>query len=127
MQMNAKILSLAALLALGPALAAGADTRLVMVEQDGCFYCSRWHDEVGEIYPQTEFAERAPLQVIDIDSLPDGMSLEGRVVFTPTFLLVVDGTEIARAEGYAGDELFWMQMELLARDLAAHEGVAPAQ
>lgn len=119
--MNAKTLILAAILAVGLARATLADMALVMVEQDGCIYCSRWHDEVGEIYPQTEFAERAPLQVVDIDDLPGDLTLEGRVVFTPTFLLVVDDEEIARVEGYAGDDLFWMRMELLTRDLDALE------
>lgn len=123
--MNAKILSLATALLLSTTGCAAAQTELVMVEQDGCFYCQRWQEEVAPIYPQTDYADTAPLRTLDIDDLPGDLSLEGRVVFTPTFLLVVDGVEIARAEGYAGDELFWMHMELLSRELAAHRDEAP--
>ena len=117
MQMNAKSLSAAVTLSLGLATGVLADTALVMVEQDGCIYCRRWHAEVGEIYPVTEFAIRAPLRIVDLHDMPEDLSLTSRVVFTPTFLLVEDGQEIARAEGYTGDEIFWMQMELLARRL----------
>ena len=129
--MNAMILRLAAALTLAVAGAVAgpiaAETRLVMVEQDGCHYCARWRAEIAPIYPRTEYAEAAPLSVMDIDDLPGGLALEGRVVFTPTFLLVVDGAEIARAEGYAGEELFWMHMELLGRQLAAHQAADPLQ
>lgn len=115
--MNAKSLSAAVTLALGLATSVMADTALVMVEQDGCIYCRRWHAEVGDIYPVTEFAARAPLRIVDLRDMPEDLTLTSRVVFTPTFLLVEDGQEIARAEGYTGDEIFWMQMELLARRL----------
>lgn len=125
--MNATITRLAAVLLLAIAGPTIAETRLVMVEQDGCHYCARWHDQIAPIYPRTDYAEAAPLRVMDIDDLPGDLALAGRVVFTPTFLLVVDGTEIARAEGYAGEELFWMHMELLRRRLAAHQSSDPTQ
>lgn len=119
--MNATIRSaIAALgLLLGSGLAGLADTELVMVEQDGCIYCARWHRDLGEIYPRTDYAAVAPLRVMDIDALPGGLTLSGRVVFTPTFLLVTDGVEQSRVEGYVGDELFWMNMDLLLRDRIA--------
>ena len=40
-----------------------------------------------------------------------------RPVFTPTFVLVEDGKELGRIEGYAGDEFFWF---LLGRLLDEH-------
>jgi len=40
---------------------------LVMLEQDGCVWCQKWHAEIGSIYPKTEEAARAPLRVIDIN------------------------------------------------------------
>lgn len=118
MPMNARIIATACALAFGIATSAMAETMLVMVEQDGCIYCRRWHADVGDIYPLTEFAETAPLRIVDLHDVPDDLHFASRVVFTPTFVLVEDGQEIARAEGYAGDELFWMQMELLSRELA---------
>ena len=115
--MNASILAATAFVLAGLNTAALAETALVMVEQDGCVYCERWHAEVGDIYDLTEFAARAPLRMVDLRALPNDLHLSSRVVFTPTFILTEDGQEIARAEGYAGDELFWMHMELLARHL----------
>jgi thioredoxin-related protein len=125
--MNATILASAAAAFLGLTSLVAADTALVMVEQDGCIYCRRWHADVGEIYPLTEFAETAPLRIVDLHDLPDDLIFASRVVFTPTFVLIDDGREIARAEGYVGDELFWMHMELLARELEAARTGAETQ
>lgn len=125
--MNAKIFGAVTALVLGLATAAAADTTLVMVEQDGCVYCARWHAEVGDIYPLTEFADTAPLRLVDLHDLPDDVTFASRLVFTPTFVMVEDGQEIARAEGYVGDELFWMHMELLFRQLEEHRAEAPTQ
>ena len=127
MPMNAKLLTATCLSAIGLAGIACAETTLVMVEQDGCYYCGQWHAEVGDIYPQTEFADAAPLRIVDLHDLPDDLSFETRVVFTPTFVLVEDGQEIARAEGYVGEELFWMHMELLSRQLSEYHDAAAAQ
>ena len=96
-----------------------AALELVMVEQAGCPWCARWNEEIGPIYPKTEEGEAAPLRRIDIGELPDGMELEGKVVFTPTFLLVEDGRELGRIEGYPGEDFFW---GLLARLLGETPG-----
>ena len=55
----------------------------------------------------------APLRRIDItEPLPEGITLTGRPpVFTPTFVLLRDGTEAARIEGYAGNEFFWVLLD----------------
>jgi len=111
-------LCLGLFMAFPPGLAAAA-LELVMVEQAGCPWCARWNDEIGPIYPKTEEGEAAPLRRIDIGELPDGMELEGKVVFTPTFLLVEDGRELGRIEGYPGEDFFW---GLLARLLGETPG-----
>jgi hypothetical protein len=37
-------------------------------------------------------------------------------IFTPTFVLVEDGREIARLRGYPGDQFFWALVdEMLAK------------
>lgn len=90
-----------------------AEMRLLMFERDGCSYCAQWHEQIGFAYPKTAEGRAAPLQQIDIkDPLPEGVTLTGRApVFTPTFILVDDGTEVARIEGYAGDEFFWVLLD----------------
>lgn len=101
-----KTITLSTLISLAtlPALAA----ELVMVEQPGCAYCRQWDAELSEIYPKTPEGSAAPLRRQQLKSIKQsGIDLVRPVMFTPTFLLVEEGAEVARIEGYAGDELFW--------------------
>ncbi|MDW4498756.1 hypothetical protein R5H30_12240 [Sulfitobacter sp. D35] len=95
------------------ALSVLADSELLMIEQQGCHYCARWNQEVAHKYPQTAEGRAAPLRRLDIhDPLPADLSFEDGFHFTPTFVLMVDGTEVSRLEGYPGEDFFW---GLLAR------------
>lgn len=98
--------------------AAAADFRLLMFERDGCSYCRQWNEEIGPAYPKTAEGQAAPLQRLDIkDPLPSGVTLTGRApIFTPTFVLLSEGTEVGRIEGYAGDEFFWVLLARLLSD-----------
>ena len=85
-----------------------AETRLLMAEEDGCVWCARWDAEISEIYPKTTEGKAAPLVRFDMhQSPPDNITLTTRVRFSPTFILVSDGKEIDRIEGYPGDDFFW--------------------
>ncbi len=91
-----------------------AEVRLLMVEQDGCFYCAKWNAEIGGIYHKTSQGRIAPLQRTDLHKpLPAGITLEQPAVYTPTFVLLNDGTEIGRIEGYPGDDFFWFLVDKL--------------
>ena len=57
----------------------------------------------------------------NVRAIPDDLALDRRVRFTPTFLLVDDGRELARIEGYPGADFFW---PLLGDMLATHAGFA---
>lgn len=90
------------------ALAAAAQTELVMAEEVGCMWCARWNAEVAPEYPKTAEGRAAPLRRIDKNAaVPDDLTLDGPVRFTPTFILVRDGHEIDRMEGYPGEDFFW--------------------
>jgi hypothetical protein len=95
--------------------AAQSGWELVMVEQRGCVYCTRWHADVGPEYAITPEGRFAPLRVVNLRALPDDLALVRRPVFTPTFILTRDGQEVDRIEGYPGEDFFW---ELLGRLLA---------
>ncbi|MCG3266617.1 hypothetical protein Yoon_02645 [Yoonia sp. I 8.24] len=96
---------LAAALFAGPAC---AQATLVMAEEPGCMWCARWHNEIGPIYPKTSEGQAAPLRRINIlEATPDDITLERRVNFTPTFILLVDGVEQSRIEGYPEEDFFW--------------------
>jgi hypothetical protein len=106
--MSLRTLTFSALLMVSSALTAAADTVLVMVEEQGCVWCARWNDEIAHIYPKTAEGRAAPLQRIDIHNAPPaGLSFARGLNFTPTFVLMIDGHEAARIEGYPGEDFFW--------------------
>lgn len=115
-----RLASLLAALVVLCAVAAGAyagQFQLLMFERDGCSYCRQWNEEIGPAYPKTAEGQAAPLQRLDIKApLPSGVTLTGRSpAFTPTFVLLSDGIEVGRIEGYAGDEFFWVLLDRLLR------------
>ncbi|WP_232829356.1 hypothetical protein [Tropicimonas sp. IMCC34043] len=109
--LRAALVALASLVPIGPAAAAGIE--LVMVEQTGCQYCARWNAEIAPIYDKTPEGAFAPLRRVDLRGPDlDGLGLDRRVIFTPTFVLLdTGGHELARLEGYPGEDFFWGLLE----------------
>lgn len=102
----------AGLLALTMGTAAAAETRLVMAEEDGCIWCARWNEELGDIYPKTGAGKAAPLVRIDVHApRTEGLTFARSLHFTPTFVLMIDGAEVSRIEGYPGEDFFWGLLE----------------
>ncbi|SNS52775.1 thioredoxin fold domain-containing protein [Tropicimonas sediminicola] len=115
-----RVLAVSAMMAL--AALPGHAVELVMVEQAGCSYCARWEDEIGPIYPKTPEGAHAPLRRVDLrgDEI-DALRLKRRVNFTPTFILIdADGQEIARLEGYPGEDFFWGLIERMLQENTAY-------
>ncbi len=110
----ARAVFLFGLLALIAALPARAEVSLLMFERPGCIYCARWNEEVSPEYPKTAEGKAAPLRRLQIDApLPEGLTLDRPPVFTPTFVLVDDGAEIGRIEGYMAEDFFWPLLDRL--------------
>ncbi len=111
------ILCVAVVLLLGglanPVMAA----ELVMLEEDGCYWCERWDEEVGVVYHKTEEGKRAPLRRVDIhDKLPADLKFITKGGYTPTFVLVDNGRQLGRIRGYPGEDFFWgLLNQLLAK------------
>lgn len=106
--MSLRTVFFSALLIASSAIAALANPQLVMVEEEGCMWCARWNDEISEIYPKTPEGKAAPLRRMDIRAArPEDLTLKRGLFFTPTFVLVVDGEEVSRIEGYPGEDFFW--------------------
>ena len=100
------LFTLAAMICL--ATQAAAETRLLMFEEAGCSWCARWTAEVGTEYPITPEGRAAPLVRLNIHSrIPEEYSLGSRPRYTPTFVLVKNGQELGRIEGYPGEDFFW--------------------
>lgn len=104
------------------AVAEAPHHELVMVEQTGCEWCKRWNEEIAPIYPKTSEGAFAPLRRVDLRAIPDDLQVTRRVNFTPTFLIVKDGHEMARLEGYPGEDFFW---PVIAKLFSTHLGYAP--
>lgn len=97
---------------------ARAETILVMFEAEGCPYCEQWLAEIGPIYPKTDEGKTAPLMRVDIkDPIPEGFTLKSDPIYTPTFVLMVDGQEIDRLVGYPGEDFFWGLLDRMLRKL----------
>lgn len=113
-----KLLALPALILMAclSALPAAA-LELVMIDRAGCGYCIAWKRDIGPAYPNTEMGQYAPLRTVDIGAIKAaGIETAGRVLFTPTFLLIEDGKELGRIEGNPGEDFFWhMLHQLLSR------------
>ncbi len=100
------------------AVPAVAETRLMMVEEAGCPWCERWNADVGTIYSRTEEGKLAPLWRYDInDPVPDNVTFSSPPQFTPTFILLVDGIEVNRIEGYPGEGFFWGLLGMMLTNL----------
>jgi thioredoxin-related protein len=86
---------------------AAADVVLLMAEERGCYWCAQWNEDISHIYPKSAEGRTAPLQRYDLHSETPDVTFVRRVSFTPTFILVNDGAEVGRIEGYPGEDFFW--------------------
>lgn len=118
-----RILTLALACAAAPLPAWAQEMTLMMVEQPGCVYCARWDAEVAPEYPVTEEGKTAPLIRQQLrDALPRDIALDRPAVFTPTFVLLRDGAEVGRIEGYPGEDFFWPLLGGLIAEARASAG-----
>ena len=91
---------------------------LLMFDDPGCPYCRKWHSEVGPAYRNSPEGRVAPLRVVQARAgRPEGVTLASPVRLTPTFVLVQDGREVGRLDGYGGADFFWGQLEPLLKKL----------
>lgn len=88
-------------------IAAAADPILLMAEEAGCFWCAKWNEEIAHIYPKTAEGQTAPLERYDLHGEAPDVVFTRPVHFTPTFILVDNGMEVGRIEGYPGEDFFW--------------------
>lgn len=98
-----------------------AAVELVMVEQTGCEWCERWNDEIGQTYPKTTEGKFAPLRRVDLYAMPEDLHIDRRVNFTPTFLIVENGRELTRLEGYPGEDFFWPLLDIMLRKFTNYD------
>ncbi len=98
-------------------LANASAAQLLVVGSPRCPYCLAWEREIGHTYSTSEAAQKAPLRRLNIEAdRPADLSRIGEVHITPTFVLVEEGREVGRIEGYTGSQSFWPRLrKLMAR------------
>ena len=107
----------------GAGTALAQDLTLYMVEQPGCLYCARWDAEVGDAYHKTTEGALAPLVRVQLrDPLPEGLAFARKAVFTPTFVLVRNGQELERIEGYPGEDFFYGMLGVMLENAGPAPG-----
>ena len=112
----------AVLIAIAPGVRAA---ELLMFEEKWCSWCERWDAEIGPIYPKTAEGKVAPLQMVDLaDPLPKDITFTRSLRFTPTFVLVIDGQEVNRIEGYPGEDFFWGLLGMMLKSANVQVDVA---
>jgi hypothetical protein len=100
---------------------------LLMFDDPGCVWCRRWNAEIAPSYPKTREGQQAPLRRVPIrDQARAGVALARPINVTPTFVLVENGQEVGRIDGYAGKDFFYpMLAGLLRRILPLHQRLGP--
>lgn len=113
----------AALAGSGVAAPTAQAAELIMLERPGCAWCARWNREIAPIYPLTEEGRRAPLRRVNVtEPWPDDLESIAGDRYTPTFIVVDNGREIARLRGYPGDNFFWPLLEEMLGKLPPEDG-----
>lgn len=109
----AAALSLAlAVLSSAPAIAA----ELVYVELKSCGYCIRFNKQMAHAYQTSEIGQRIPLRRVSlIGRWPADLKNVDRPPYTPVFILVEDGRELGRFNGYTGPEQFNRELQRLLK------------
>ncbi len=94
-------------------LPAGA-AELVMFDRKGCPWCAKWHAEIGvEGYARSPEARTAPLRVYLVGTpMPADIKRLTPIIGTPTFVLMDNGVEVDRFEGYPGKAVFYGRLQL---------------
>jgi len=117
-------LSLAlSLAAAGLAAPRATAAELIMLERPGCGWCLRWNQEIAPEYSKTAEGRQAPLRRVDVTGpWPADLAGIAKDRYTPTFIVVENGSEIARLRGYPGEDFFWPLLAEMLAGLAPQDG-----
>lgn len=100
-----------------PTPAAPPELALLFVGHERCPICQLFERQVAPGYANTAEGRRAPLVRLTFgEDFPPPYEWVTPAAVMPTFILVADGEEVGRIEGYTSDELFWMQLTRLLQD-----------
>lgn len=88
--------------------------QLVVMEAEGCIYCSIFRRDVLPSYEISERGKDMPVRFVDVNDVPKtGIELQSPIDILPTFVIVKDNHEIGRVPGYMGPEDFFHAINYL--------------
>ena len=103
-----------ALTALQMSATASWAAQLVYVQWDKCGYCLRFNREMAGAYAASAAGRKFPLRWVDVlGGWPADLKHVSRPSYTPVFILVENGREIGRFDGYAGPQTFKRNLQSL--------------
>ena len=87
---------------------------IVIFEITDCSHCDYFRNRVARIYQKTEYAERAPLRVVDLDTQgTHGYPLGSEITTAPTIVVFHKGREVQRFGGAMARDRFFSFVEYL--------------
>ena len=95
-------------------LPASGNVALIVMEADGCIYCSIFRRDVLPAYETSERGKAVPVRFLDINDIDgSGIELSSPVSILPTFVVTRNNREVGRIPGYVGPENFFHAMNYL--------------
>lgn len=83
-------------------------TEVIVFEIGGCKYCAAFRDNLGARYLASTTNQAAPMRFVDVGRLdPQSFQLRSDINTVPTIVLMQDGQEVDRVEGYPLAELLF--------------------
>jgi thioredoxin-related protein len=88
--------------------------QLVVMEAEGCIYCTVFRRDVLPSYEVSERGKDMPVRFVDVnDVVKSGIELVQPIDILPTFVVVKDNREVGRIPGYVGPEDFFHSINYL--------------
>jgi len=86
---------------------------IVVFEINDCAYCDVFRNRVARAYQKSDYATRAPLRIVGLESQgTDGYPLKSKITTAPTIIIFYQGREVERISGLPSRAVF---LDVVAR------------
>jgi thioredoxin-like negative regulator of GroEL len=92
---------------LAPVVGTANTQEIVVFEAENCTYCSAFRSQIPPNYRQSPRAGELPIRFVDVNATGvDRMKLIAPIQMVPTVVMMKNGQEVDRIQGYTGPDLF---------------------
>jgi thioredoxin-related protein len=92
----------------------GGNVQLVVMEAEGCIYCTIFRRDVLPSFEMSERGKEMPVRFVDVNDIEQaGFVLRSPIDILPTFVVIKDNQELGRIPGYVGPEDFFHSINYL--------------